>query len=76
VLVWNGNGSGTVTDGGRINAGGTGTVTVHVPAGSFVVLTTLPATSAPLCGPGSVTGGGSCGRGTGSDGSGTGSTNQ
>jgi hypothetical protein len=62
VLVWNGNGSGTVTDGGRVNAGGTGTITVHVPAGSFVALTTLPPTSAALCVPGGVAGGGaSCG---------------
>lgn len=41
VLLWNADGNGKVTDGGRVNAGGTGTVTVPVPAGSLVALTTI-----------------------------------
>ena len=49
VLVWNADGSGKVSDGGRVNAGGTGTVTVPVPAGGFVSLTTM-AGKERLCG--------------------------
>ncbi|MGH9643374.1 MAG: hypothetical protein ACRD3Q_13245, partial [Terriglobales bacterium] len=49
VLVWNADGSGTVTNAGTVNAGGNGTVTVHATASSMVALTTLPATGWRLC---------------------------
>ncbi|HEX5285287.1 MAG TPA: hypothetical protein VFW30_14285 [Bryocella sp.] len=39
-LVWNADGSGKVTESGPVNAGPNGTVTVSVPAGSLVALTT------------------------------------
>jgi hypothetical protein len=39
-LVWNADGSGKVTESGTVNAGPSGTITVSVPAGSFVALTT------------------------------------
>ena len=39
-LVWNADGSGKVTESGRVNAGLSGTITVSVPAGSLVALTT------------------------------------
>jgi hypothetical protein len=39
-LVWNADGSGNVTESGSVNAGPTGTVTVSIPAGAFVALTT------------------------------------
>jgi len=41
VLLWNADGTGKVTDGGRVNAEGNGTVTVSMPAGGMVALTTL-----------------------------------
>lgn len=41
VLLWNGDGSGKVTNGGRVNAGGNGIVTVNAPAGGMVALTTV-----------------------------------
>ena len=47
VLLWNADGSGKVTDGGRVNAGGSGTVTVSIPAGSMVALTTVQGGVAP-----------------------------
>ena len=49
VLIWNADGSGTVSNAGTVNAGGNGTVTVHTPASSMVALTTLPATGWRLC---------------------------
>jgi hypothetical protein len=42
VFVWNGDGSGQVSDGGWINAGSTGVVSIQTPAGGFVALTTVP----------------------------------
>lgn len=39
-LVWNADGSGKVTESGKVNAGSSGTITVTVPAGSLVALTT------------------------------------
>jgi len=47
VLVWNGDGSGKVTEGGQVNAAGTGTVTVNVPAGGMVALTTMTTAAPP-----------------------------
>jgi hypothetical protein len=47
VLVWNGDGAGKVTDGGQLNAAGTGTVTVNVPAGGMVALTTMTTAAPP-----------------------------
>jgi hypothetical protein len=41
-FVWNGDGSGQVTESGTVNAGPNGTITVAVPAGSLVALTTRP----------------------------------
>jgi hypothetical protein len=41
ILLWNADGSGKVTDGGHINAGLTGTVTIAVPAGGMAALTTM-----------------------------------
>ena len=41
VLLWNADGSGKVTDGGHVNAGITGTVTIAVPAGGMAALTTM-----------------------------------
>jgi hypothetical protein len=49
MLVWNADGSGKVSDGGRVNTGGTGTLTVPVPAGSLVALTSM-AGKERLCG--------------------------
>jgi hypothetical protein len=46
VLVWNADGSGKVTDGGTVNAAGSGSVTVHTPAQGMVALTTV-STAAP-----------------------------
>jgi hypothetical protein len=39
-LVWNADGSGKVTESERANTGFSGTITVSIPAGSLVVLTT------------------------------------
>ncbi len=39
-LVWNADGSGKVTESGRVNTGFSGTITVSVPAGSLLALTT------------------------------------
>ncbi|HET8638347.1 MAG TPA: hypothetical protein VFL96_15965 [Acidobacteriaceae bacterium] len=47
VLVWNSDGAGKVTDGGRVNATGTGTVTVNVPAEGMVALTTMTTAAPP-----------------------------
>jgi hypothetical protein len=47
VLVWNSDGAGKVTDGGRVNAAGTGTVTVNVPAQGMVALTTMTTAAPP-----------------------------
>ncbi|HEU4981215.1 MAG TPA: hypothetical protein VFT88_00920 [Acidobacteriaceae bacterium] len=47
VLVWNGDGAGKVTDGGQLNTAGTGTVTVNVPAGGMVALTTMTTAAPP-----------------------------
>jgi hypothetical protein len=41
VLLWNADGSGKVTDGGHVNAGLNGTVTIAVPAGGMAALTTM-----------------------------------
>jgi hypothetical protein len=41
VLLWNADGSGKVTDAGRVNAGRSGMITVSVPTGSLVALTTM-----------------------------------
>ena len=49
VLVWNADGSGKVTNAGTVNSGGTGTVTVNVPAQSMVALTTVKAVGWSLC---------------------------
>lgn len=45
VLVWNADNSGNVTDGGQINTGGNGIVTVNAPAGGMVALTTAQTTA-------------------------------
>jgi len=47
VLVWNGDSSGMVTDGGRVNTGGNGIVTVNAPAGGMVALTTMQTAALP-----------------------------
>ncbi len=47
VLVWNGDGSGKVNDGGQVNAARTGTVSVNVPAGGMVALTTMTTAAPP-----------------------------
>jgi hypothetical protein len=49
VLVWNADGAGDVSNLGTVNSGGSGTVSVHAPAGSMVALTTLPSTGWRLC---------------------------
>lgn len=49
VLQWNADGAGDVSNAGAVNSGGSGTVTVHAPAGSLVALTTLPSTGWRLC---------------------------
>jgi hypothetical protein len=49
MLVWNADGLGKVSDGGRVNTEGTGTLTVSVPAGSLVALTSM-AGKERLCG--------------------------
>jgi len=49
VLAWNSDGTGKLSNLGKVNADGTGTVTVNAPAGSMLALTTLPATSWRLC---------------------------
>jgi hypothetical protein len=49
VLLWNGDGAGEVSNAGTANSEGSGTVTVHAPAGSMVALTTLPSTGWRLC---------------------------
>ncbi|HZL29273.1 MAG TPA: hypothetical protein VFC39_22295 [Acidobacteriaceae bacterium] len=41
VLLWNADGSGQVTYGGRVNAGRSGTIAVSIPAGSFAAVTTM-----------------------------------
>jgi hypothetical protein len=47
ILVWNNDGSGKVTNGGRMNAGGNGAVTVSVPAEGMVALTTVRTATPP-----------------------------
>lgn len=47
VLDWNGEGTGKVTDGGRVNAGGTGAVTVQIPADGMIALTTAHIAALP-----------------------------
>jgi hypothetical protein len=49
VLAWNSDGNGQVSNLGKVNANGTGTVTVNAPGGSMLALTTLPATGWRLC---------------------------
>jgi hypothetical protein len=49
VFVWNADGTGQVSAIGKVNASGTGTVSVNAPAGSMVALTTLHDTRANLC---------------------------
>ena len=49
VLAWNADGSGQVSNLGTANASGTGTVTVHAPAGSMLALTTLQSSGWHLC---------------------------
>jgi hypothetical protein len=49
VLLWNADGAGDVSNAGTANSGGSGTVTVHAPAGSFVALTTVPSMGWRLC---------------------------
>ena len=44
VLIWNADGAGKVTNVGKVNAGGTGTVTVQAPGGSMIALTTMRST--------------------------------
>jgi hypothetical protein len=47
ILVWNNDGSGKVTNGGRVNAGGNGAVAVSVPAEGMVALTTVRTATPP-----------------------------
>jgi hypothetical protein len=47
-LVWNADGGGKVTESGGVNTGPSGTITVSVPAGSLVALTTTQETRSPL----------------------------
>lgn len=47
VLVWNGDGAGRVAEAGTVNSGAGGGVTVEVPAGSMVALTTVSGLSLP-----------------------------
>lgn len=47
VLVWNGDGAGKVAEAGTVNSGAGGAVTVEVPAGSMVALTTVAGLSLP-----------------------------
>lgn len=42
LVVWNGDGGGTLKDGGALDSGPTGSVLVQAPAQSFVCLTTKP----------------------------------
>ena len=47
VLDWNADGTGKITVGGRVNAGGDGAVTVETPAEGMVALTTASVTALP-----------------------------
>jgi hypothetical protein len=47
-LVWNADGGGKVTESGRVNTGPSGTITVSVPAGSLVALSTTQERRSPL----------------------------
>jgi hypothetical protein len=49
VLTWNADGSGTISNTGTVNTGGSGSVTIHAPGTSMVALTTMRATGWNLC---------------------------